>query len=160
MLTQDEGKPSSLFNLSERIELGRKRGNGWVNQANVGDIDWAATAYRRDEFDHARFWELYVEGQKPESDADKALVGGTSYKPDYFRRSYGTKENYVKAMHAFTTHAVITMDGKWHETVEMGWFGPCAEVDGAAAKWALSYWDTFLKDLPADTLISVVDCHA
>jgi len=56
----------------------------------------------------------------------------------------------------FSTYAVITEDGEWHSKGEMLGWGVSINNN---PNWSNEYWDTFLKDLNPDTLITIVDCH-
>lgn len=64
-----------------------------------------------------------------------------------------------KSNNFFVTYAVITEDWKWHAKWEMGWFGCSSETPDEAQKFNDNYFDTFIKDLDPETLITVVDCH-
>ena len=68
------------------------------------------------------------------------------------------EEAYVKRCgdDAMTTFAVVK-DGKWYERGEMGWFAMVAnEKDGKS--WGDEVSE-LLKDVPADTKLTIVDCH-
>lgn len=55
-----------------------------------------------------------------------------------------------------TTFAVLK-DGKWYEKGEMGWWG-IAHNEKDEEEWN-NQFKKLLSDLPADTTISIIDCH-
>jgi hypothetical protein len=57
---------------------------------------------------------------------------------------------------AFTTFAVLK-DGKWYEKGAMGWWGMVANEQDQDT-WNREF-TKLINDLPASTLLSVVDCH-
>ena len=59
----------------------------------------------------------------------------------------------------FFTHAVITEDGIWHEVGQMGWWGNSSETEEERKAWVKTYWDRFIKELPGNTPLAIIDCH-
>jgi len=53
----------------------------------------------------------------------------------------------------------IVKDGVWYEKGSMGWFGMSGESDDEALDWEMNMFDRFIKDLPEETRLTVVDCH-
>lgn len=140
---------------------------GWyapseVNCADIavkGDIDWSKTHQVKSDYDKAiRFWEMKIEGAEPKTDEEKETIKWDWYKPEYYTDKYKTKETYATAMSNFTMWAIV-IDGKWYEKGGMGWFGLSDEEAEVGLKWELEFYDRFIKDLPDDTLLTVVDCH-
>ena len=43
--------------------------------------------------------------------------------------------------------------------VEMGWFGMSSETPEEGKQYEMSFYDNFIKDLPEDAFLCVVDCH-
>lgn len=103
-------------------------------------------------------WREY-EATIPEDIREK--LGFLLYMPSYYTERYNSAEEYANCRSTFTTHAVITQDGKWHHIGKMGWFGANDEDNGPRSEvlWALSYYDRFIKDLEPDTVLTIVDCH-
>lgn len=67
-----------------------------------------------------------------------------------------TKEQYVQRHSNFVTLAVLK-DGQWYERGEMGWWGTISN-EKPDEEWDKEF-NNLLNDLPADTLLSVYDCH-
>lgn len=57
----------------------------------------------------------------------------------------------------FRTWAVVA-EGAWKGKAEMGWFGWPRTEPVAEEEW-VAWWDRLVEGLPADTLLTVVDCH-
>lgn len=74
-------------------------------------------------------------------------------------KTYGTEENFVKIKSQFSTFAVITPDGQWHEKGEMGCFAYSSETPDEAYEWAVNYKSRFIDAFPPETIITIVDCH-
>jgi len=156
MLLPKEGKvgvlgESGVFKNPPMIE-------GGVDQIRFGDIDWDGMINPNDFEKYTRFWEIYIEGDEPKNEEEKKLIEQTFYKKEYFVEKYGDKETYIKAMMTFSTYAVLK-DGEWFEPGEMGWWGVSHAENEDKLDFELNFWDKFLKDLPDDALLTIVDCH-
>ena len=82
-----------------------------------------------------------------------------SFYSNIFDYNY-TLEEYenLGAQEAISTFAVL-LDGVWYERGEMGWFGMSSDTGEEAENWKLSFYDKFIKDLPDNAYITIVDCH-
>jgi hypothetical protein len=130
-----------------------------VDQARFGDVDWDKMNTDPELFEkYSRQWELIVEGDKPKNKEEENIINYNFYKPEYYTEKYGNKETYVKALMMFSTYAVLK-DGKWFEPGEMGWFGMSSASNEDKLDFELNFYNKFLKDLPDDALLTVVDCH-
>lgn len=67
-----------------------------------------------------------------------------------------TKEEYVENASRFSTFAVITPDGKWHEKGKMGWW---ACVSDEKENWKDDYYEAFIKNANPEYWLAIVDCH-
>lgn len=116
-----------------------------VDSANVEDIDWdRMDAIERDAA--SRMWDAAKE----------------SLTEEQFQRMYGAfsdKEDYLRKEGVFSTYAIITDDGEWHSPGRMGWWGTHSDTTEEHAEFSQSFRERFIKDLPAGTRITVVDCH-
>ena len=92
-------------------------------------------------------WDSYVKLEESEKNFT-AYMNGIS-KED-------TKESYIENNKKFSTFAVIK-DGKWYEKGEMGWWA-CVSNEKESSNWGKEF-DSLLKSLPEETLLSVYDCH-
>jgi hypothetical protein len=130
-----------------------------VDTALVGDIDWSKMHHVQSKYDKAiRFWEMKVEGAKPETEEEEKELKWDWYKPEFFTDRYKNKETFAKSRSCFTMWAVVK-DGEWFEKGSMGFWAMSNETDDEALDWELNMFDRFIKDLPVDTRITVVDCH-
>jgi len=132
---------------------------GGVDQAKFGDIDWDFMNGNPNDFEkYNRIWELIVEDDKPKNKDEEEYVIYPFYTKKGLLEKYKTKETYLKAMMTFSTYAVLK-DGEWFEPGEMGWFGISHAEDEDKLDFELNFFDKFLKDLPDEALLTIVDCH-
>lgn len=138
-------------------------GSETVDEALKGDIDWAAmNSIEPEQRERAkRFWKYYVmEEPYPGTDDEKREeFGFIMYRPEYYLKRYKTIEGYLKSISTWCLRAVLDDDGEWHEVGEMGWFGCSSETADEDAKWEEEFYDRFIKPLPDDATLTVIDCH-
>ena len=148
----DDGNELSTYNDDSKwdwYEIGGRWGGELilkdgthVDSARVGDIDWKAM-------------------NKPD---DKSLeYFNTLWKSPTTTKEQkaksGTKAKFIKEKSKFVTRAVVTPDGEWHEPGEMGYWGCSSETDDEWDAWQKGYYDSFLKNLDDNDVITVIDCH-
>lgn len=77
----------------------------------------------------------------------------------YFLDKEDPHKEYIEKARcsAFSTFAVITEDGKWHERGEMGWFG-MSHNEKEDYDWDAQF-KACIEGLDGNTLISIYDCH-
>ena len=131
------------------------------NMTPVSNIDTTKSNKERDSAYYSRFWDINVEGMPLAEDEDKENFF-TMYNKEYYRKTYGDKETYLRCMNTFYMYSMLTPDGEWHELGKMGWFGCSYEEDGARVKWIDSFEDNFITPYSKeedDYWLTVVDCH-
>ncbi len=130
-----------------------------TDSAYVKDIDFSKMHRTEEDYNDAlRSWELIVEGAEPKNEDEKNQVKWNWYKPEYYTERYKNKETYAKCRSSFSMWAVVK-DGEWYEKGNMGFWAMSDETHDEAVDWEMNFYDRFIKDLPEDTLITVVDCH-
>ena len=156
-----EGERGSLgvFGYDREKESPVPTGYRCVDHAKVSDIEW--DVMREVELQEKKMlWKKYMTEY-----AEKMLHAKTEEEKESERRwllmTYGmrsdvTEEKYLDNSTGFTTFAVITPDGAWHERGAMGWFGI---VQGEEDDWAERYKERFLDTADPDWYLTVVDCH-
>lgn len=122
------------------------------DRARIGDCDFAPDEEAREA--GIDFWERVVEGKG--SDEERPF---TICKPEFFVNRYKDKETFAKLQAEFTTWAVVTPDGEWHEPGRMGWWGMSSETDKEAVAWERGYHEAFLADADPDLMATILDCH-
>lgn len=101
--------------------------------------------------------ECELEGLTP---YQEYINGDHFYKKEYLLSRYPNEETYIKKMTEFSTFAVLTPDGQWHEKGEMGWFGCSSETSDEDTAWCDGYYDAFIKPaLENGWWLTIVDCH-
>ena len=69
------------------------------------------------------------------------------------------RETYARTMAAFSTYAVVTPDGEWHQKGQMGWWGMSSETPDEAKSWEADYMKRFIETADPELILTVVDCH-
>ena len=105
-----------------------------------------------------RFWELYIEGQEPQTEKEKEMIEW-AYKKEYYIRKYGTKEKYAEIESTFHTWAIITKDGEWHEPGTMGWFACSSATTDEEVAFIENYKKVVFDNAEDDDYMTIVDCH-
>ena len=133
-------------------ELRLKTGES-CDEGRVGDLDFSDD---EDEYEEGlRFWDACVEGKTfPGSEEYSSF-----YKKEYYFEYYGTREAYAKSLAEFSTFAVVTPDGTWHEKGRMGWFACSSETPAEAKEWLATYKEKFIDAADPDWILTLVDCH-
>ena len=84
----------------------------------------------------------------------------TYYTKEYFDERYPTEADYIKDQTNFTTYAVITPNGQWHEPGKMGWWGMSSATTNDERTWADIYYERFLEPaIENGWYVTIVDCH-
>lgn len=81
------------------------------------------------------------------------------YTEEYYRDYYGDRETYARHQAQFSTFAVVTPDGEWHEKGRMGWFGCSSETGEEARDWEDHYKERFLDTADPNWELHIIDCH-
>jgi hypothetical protein len=130
-----------------------------TDSAKVKDIDFSKMHRTEEKYNNAlRYWELVVEGAKPKNKKEEESVKWNWYKPEYYTERYKDKETYAKCNSSFSMWAVVK-DGVWYEKGQMGWWAMSSETHDEAVDWEMNFYDRFIKDLPDNTILTIVDCH-
>jgi len=157
LVSEDKIKYPELATHGRSGLIAHDAKDGTADQVAVTDIDLVIP--EEDLKKSYRFWEVYVEGAKKTTEEKQDnFCNHVFYKKEYYIERYKTKENYAKATNSLQTYAVLR-DGEWIEQGSMGWFGCSSETHEEAEEWSSSFYDKFIKDLPEETLLTVVDCH-
>ena len=134
-----------------------------ADQAYVRNIDFKKMFEATPEqLEYANtFWKYYVEGEEYPGTKEEleSKIGHPFYRQEYYKEKYKTLAGYIKAQSEWHTYAVVDADGSWHEPGEMGWWGISSASIDAESKWESEFYERFIKDLPPDTVLTVVDCH-
>lgn len=138
----------------ERYKENKER--NCVDSALKKDIDFSLDEEIYDR--SIRKWELAVEGKKSKNKEEKEILKWELHNKSYYIEKFGTKEEYAKLQSEFTTYAVL-MNGEWFEAGQMGWFGCSSASPKEEGEFKKNFYDRFIKTLPDDTKLTVVDCH-
>ena len=86
------------------------------------------------------------------------IEGKGFYKPEYILSKYPTFEDYLEQQSQFSTYALLTSDGIWHEPGRMGWFGCSTATSEDEIKYENEYKEKVLAEDPESYFV-MVDCH-
>ena len=86
------------------------------------------------------------------------IEGKGVYKPEYILSKYPTFEYYLEQQSQFSTYALLTSDGIWHEPGRMGWFGCSTATSEDEIKYENEYKEKVLAEDPESYFV-MVDCH-
>lgn len=118
----------------------------------VGTTEWK---YPKEHLEKAeKFWIDWVEGKNREKYGNDCFM----YRPEYYIEKYKNLDNYIKAKTYKVGYAIVTPDGEWHEPGQMGWFSSLGDMEDEL-DFEINAYDKYIKNLPADTPVYVVDCH-
>lgn len=118
-----------------------------VFQAKKGDIDWDKIHLAGGDI-YARAWEMVMEGKKPENDYEQQILDNMGDKQAYFKK-FETKENYVASNTAFWGYSFLSEKTGWKEI---------SDTDDQFV-WMKNYYDLFIKNLPDDTQLTILECR-
>lgn len=137
--------------FSNHIKL--KNGK-YADSAKVKDIDFSSDS---EVYNKAlRFWEIAVEDAPLMDGEEKPFI---FYKKEYYLERYKDKEDYAKKLSSWTTYAVLTPDGIWHEPGQMGWWGISTASSNDEIDWDENYYERFIKAADPEWELTIVDCH-
>lgn len=94
--------------------------------------------------------------QHPEASELRSKIGGVDY---FYGINNNTKtvEEHIATAVPFSTHAVLTADGEWYESGEMGWWGVVFDEKDEDV-WEREFYK-MLNNVPGDYWLTIVDCH-
>ena len=148
-----------LMNECSNIKREATIGYKWVDGARIKDIDFKKSAEIKNTYNKAiRFWETYVEGQKPTTEGEKENIKFEPYKKEYYIERYETKENYAKMQSTFSCWALLDETG-WHEKGKMGWWAMNDSTKDSEQLFLEKFTETINKSENQDKYLIVVDCH-
>lgn len=126
----------------------------FCDSAPLKDIDFSidVEAYN----DALRFWDVVVDDAPLEEDEDAPF---TIWSKEYYKSYYRGREDYARRCAQFSTFAVVTPDGKWHEPGQMGWFGCSDTTPKDECDWYDHYYERFINGQDPDLILTIIDCH-
>lgn len=117
-----------------------------VFQAIKSEINWSAV-HKNGGSVYERVWEMVMNGSEPADEKEQHIYDNMKDKTTYLKK-FETKENYVTSNTAFWGYAFLSKDTGW------------IDADDVADQftWMSMYYDTFIKNLPENTLLSIYEC--
>jgi hypothetical protein len=118
-----------------------------VFQARNEDINWERN-HLYDKAYYERVWELIMDNAEPANEDETKIKRTMGNQTEYFR-FFGNKETYAIHSSAFWGYAFLSEETGWVElTPEKG-----------QIEWVMNYYETFIKPLPKNTLLTIYECR-
>lgn len=127
---------------------------GRYDQAVLADCDFSI-----DEVAYARAVKDWEECIDSECDNNIRMMKFWPLGKEGIKNRYGTKEAYANHEATWSTWAVITPDGEWHECGKMGWWGLSSETDKEELDWVQNFKERFIDGADPNLIATVIDCH-
>lgn len=130
-----------LFSVPFLLKDGRE-----TFQAKKKDIDWERIHMAGGDV-YKRAWEMVMDGSKPTNDIEEQIFENMKDKTTYFQK-FETKENYVTSNTAFWGYAFLSE--------KTGWI----DADNCEDQfvWMSNFYDTFIKNLDDETILTIYEC--
>ena len=91
---------------------------------------------------------------------EKFMSEDNFFKKEYLEQLYPDEKTYIQQNTEFSTFAVVTPDGEWHEPGHMGWFGCSSETPEESIAWHEDYFENFIKPaIENNWYLTLIDCH-
>lgn len=97
-----------------------------------------------------RFWEVFIEGAEPEDDE---VFEETILDPQYYIEKYGNKEDYATIKSNWSTTAVLTPDGVWHE------YDVKDRSGESEMEWKANYANNFINSADPEWTLTLIEYH-
>lgn len=117
-----------------------------VFQTVKSDVNWSAV-HKGNCLVYKRAWEMVMEGSEPADVSEENIYENMKDKKAYFEK-FETKENYITSNTAFWGYAFLSEATGWVDADEVP----------DQFTWMAMFYDTFIKNLPDDTLLSIYEC--
>lgn len=130
-----------LFSIPFLLKDGRE-----TFQAKKKDIDWERIHMAGGDV-YKRAWEMVMDGSKPTNDIEEQIFENMKDKTTYFQK-FETKENYVTSNTAFWGYAFLSEKTGWIDADD------CEDQ----FVWMSKFYDTFIKNLDDETILTIYEC--
>lgn len=93
----------------------------------------------------------------PASEEERCLVDDPTARLELW--SCQDADDYAHRVCANGAYAVVLPNGVWQEPGKMGWWGVSCAAEDARREWNRSFADQFIRNMPSNRIVTVVDCH-
>ena len=90
---------------------------------------------------------MVMEGKTPSNEEETIIYENMKNRTQYFQ-SFGNRETYVASNTAFWGYAFLSEDVEWIDMEEHEQFS-----------WIMQFYDLFIKPLPDDTILTIIECR-
>lgn len=158
-LTYNPNSKWDWYTVGGRFEKTIPLKNGeWTNSASMDDVD--IEYCDQEKYKNAvRFWQLYVDGQAPETEDDTNLIKFVYQSKEYYLERFSDADEYAKWIAGFNFYAALLPNYEWLEPGAMGWWGISSASSEDDKAWRTRYKDILKKAKENHWTITIVDCH-
>lgn len=114
--------------------------------AKKGEVDWSKMHLANKGIYEAA-WDMVMEGKTPSNEEETIIYENMKNRTQYFQ-SFGNRETYVASNTAFWGYAFLSEDVEWIDMEEHEQFS-----------WIMQFYDLFIKPLPDDTILTIIECR-
>lgn len=114
--------------------------------AKKSDIDWDKM-HNHDIEVYEAAWDMIMADKKPETEEEHIIYDNMKNRTKYFE-SFGNRETYVASNTAFWGYAFLSEDTGW---IDMDTYEQFT--------WMISFYDAFIKNLPDNTQLTIIECR-
>lgn len=152
------------LNAEEAVEIATREANALYDRLEAATAGMDApvpfTTLQEQYDDAAQARQAYL--AQPWIEAASSLMSEVSWlDPMYFfhQRRGGRDPFVLERASIDVPFAYVDIDGKWHSAREMGWFGLHTELEGHTYREYVDGYRAYVKSLPGDCEVAVVDMH-
>lgn len=144
----------------------------WYEQNRDGDGNFLTTYNPRSKWDYYSEIDTYTFDEWLRSGTDmteeelrrewkvRSTRGDGFYSKEYYTKTYGDEDTFVKTCQLPDGWAVVTPDGKWHEPGKVGWWGMDSSTPDSHRDWVEHFHERFVEPYdPKATTVVMMDCH-
>lgn len=130
----------------------------WANEASMDEVNIECGDPKKYK-DAVRFWQLYVEGQEPETEEDKKLIKFVYYSKEYYTERFSDAHEYAEWCAGFNFYAALLPNYEWFEPGKMGWWGISFASSEDDKAWRKQCKEILKKAKENHWTVTIVDCH-
>lgn len=148
LVVDDSDVKCTSYNIGKNLSTPFILNDGRIAfQAHDEEINWERN-HLYDKSYYERVWELVMDNAEPANENETKIKRTMGNQTEYFR-FFGDKETYAIHSSAFWGYAFLSEETGWVElTPEKG-----------QIEWVMGYYDTFIKPLPKNTLLTIYECR-
>ena len=114
--------------------------------AKKSEIDWSKMHLNNIHI-YESAWDMVMGNKKPKTEEDKIIYENMKNRTLYFE-NFGNRDTYVASNTAFWGYAFLSEETGWMDM-----------EDNEQFTWMTQFYDMFIKTLPDDTTLTIIECR-